>query len=286
MTTYKVWSEREATSPWYACVYAAYLTAQVAAGHGRFPLGAFTTTERKAFEASQTIKPIGASGNFSAADQAARNRYGPGFVMHSATDLAALLARPGLVLAVAGLNSRLVTRLRHWQPSYTAGHAAAIVTLGPGLLWLDPLAPMGYLGEPISASELMTWWNKTAVRYLAIGELAVQTVTLTPFAPTRTAHFAGGRTYLGYDPISLARSGTVTVAAAGSSAACAGVGLITPAPAWAPDGKVWKIANGALMGRYVPVAGITVDPAPPPDCTAAIATRDLAWRAALGKVAP
>lgn len=285
--TPQVWSERQ-DGPWYACVYAAYLAALAVAGHARWPLGVFTNAERWAFEASQTIKPQGTSGNFTAADQAAATRYGPSRVLRAAADLAVLLATPGLVIAVAGSNDRLVTRLRRWQPAYTGGHAATIVTLGPaGLLWLDPLAPMSYAGEPISAAELMAWWNANPVRYFRVGELTVTTVTKTLLTPARAVRFAAG-TYRGYDPTSLLPTAIVTIAAAGSSALAAASVVIAPAPPWAPTGAL-LIANGALVGRYVPTAGLTLAPAPPPpplDCAPAVAARDAAWRLALGKVAP
>jgi len=293
MTSYKVWSERQEGS-WYACTYAAYLTALVIAGHQRWPLGAFTNAERWAFEASQTIKPQGASGNFTACDQAAANRYGPARVMRTVTDLRALLATPGLILAVAGLNARLVARLRHWQPAYADGHAAAIMTLGPaGLLWLDPMAPMGYAGEPISAAELLTWWNGNPVRYLALRELTVTTITKTIF-PSRVVSFAPG-TYRGYDPATLLATKSITIGAGGSSAHATAHAVFAPTAPWgAALGEALLIVDGGVAGCYVPtVPGLTLAPAPPPpaaDCTTpvanALAARDLAWRTALNLVKP
>jgi hypothetical protein len=287
-----VWSERE-SGGWHDCTFSSVLAVLAAGGFERFPLGAYTDPEREALERAQTIFAPEKGANFPATDQAITNRYG--LALHDSTELAGLLARPGLAIAIGGVNARLATRLRHWDPTFAGNHAATVITLAPaGLLWLDPEAPMGYPGDPISAAEVTTWWNKLAVRYLALGELAaVTTITLTPFVPPRPVSFTGPRTYLGYDPASLAQSGRVTIAAAGSGALAAAAGTIVPAPAWAVDGRVLHILNGGLAGKLVALAGIGVGappPAPAPDCSAAVGEaltlRDAAWHAALAKVAP
>jgi hypothetical protein len=132
----------------------------------------------------------------------------------------------------------------------------------------------------------MTWWNGNAVRYRRVGELTpMTTVTRTMLIPPRRASFAGGRTYLGYDPTSLLKTASVPIAAGGSSATAAATVTIAPPPAWAADGKALLMADGALAGRYVPIAGLTLGSAPDP-CAKAVADRDTAWRAALSAVKP
>lgn len=290
MTLPTVWSERE-PGGWHDCVYSAVLMA-VAGGGYAFGATLNTDAEREAFERSQTLRAPEAGGNFTAADQATTNRYG--IQLHPTSDLAGLLARPGLAIAVAGSNDRLPTRLRRWDPTFSGGHAATVVTLAPaGLLWLDPEAPMGYAGEPISAAELLAWWNKAGVRYVALGELAPMIVTLTLFPAPRKVAFAGGRTFVGYNATTLARAKQLAVGAGGSSAAADASVLIAPPPAWAPDGRALRISSGYFAGTYLGLGGLTLSPAPPPpppDCSgpveAAVAARDVAWQTALGKVRP
>lgn len=293
MSAPRVWSERE-PGGWHDCVYSAALAMIAAAGFDSFPLGAFTDAEREAFERSQTIKEPEKGGNFPAADQAAANRYG--VTLHASLDLAALLARPGLAIAVAGVNAHLPARLRRWDPSYVGGHAATVITQAPaGLLWLDPEAPMSYAGEPISTAELMAWWNKAAVRFLALEELAmaapghksksapIGSVVLGAghalISPSDTIHGrypqAGGLRLDVYGILDLVNPTTgVPIDIDGHSPPLNGRDQVydCDAPGFGASAYLLR-----ADGTYTPNV---------PDCAGAVTARDAAWKLALAKVTP
>ena len=198
-----------------------------------------------------------------------------------------VFAMAGGVVSYAGLiaavdangkplpNPAKLVRIRHPQfPGYETGylHLATIgVSLGQIVAPGQQIGTVGMTGA--SACHLhggcklngveIDWWplldqNKGG---------QVTTVTLEVFSPLRQAAFIAG-TYRGYDVNTLLQTAVVTIGAAGSSALASAAGQIAPPTAWAPDGLIFKIANGALAGRYVARQGISVPPSlPPPDCS-------------------
>ena len=158
---------------WHDCWLAARMSELRAAGF-RFPLTDLVR-EREALERAQTlVKPETNSGTppMAAADAAIASRYG--LTDHASSALEQLLARAGLAITAEGVNARLPARLRHWDPAFAGTHQACFVTGAGTVTILDPEAPMGYAGDPITAAEVLSWWDRSAVRFLAVGELAVE----------------------------------------------------------------------------------------------------------------
>ena len=188
--TVHVWSERRPTGGWHQCAGCAYLMALTFGGFTGYPLGAYTDAERDAFQPNAGVF------SFAEVDADSQARYH--FAIPSdPRALATLLATPGLCLAVVGENSRIPTRLHHWDPTYMGSHAVAVLT-GTPLTWLDPEAPTGYTGDLVTAAEVLHWATPginevRAVRAGQFQEASLIVPTDTPLLLGDT--LAGGTVY-------------------------------------------------------------------------------------------
>jgi hypothetical protein len=173
-----VWSERQEAPGvvgLWDCTYSANLMVLVYAGKRTYPLGIYTPAEREALERSDD-RPDETGATHRDSDLAIRRRYGVTMRMladQSAAGLRAALSTPGRAYAVAGWYGRLPTHLRRWDPSFTKGHDVCCIPLGGGRVqWLDPLAPFGYAGEPVSVDTILAYaFIPNDARWLAAGEL-------------------------------------------------------------------------------------------------------------------
>jgi len=165
----KVWSERR-TGAWDQCTECAYLMTLVHGGFRPFPAGIYTDAERDALDAATPPDPPSGGSTFSLLDIGAIRRYG--LCLHRIPDgskagLRRMLNVEGQALAIAGSLGNLPNghRLRRWQPDYTGGHAICVIAEGDGkVLWLDPLAPMGFEGDHPTVDNVLTfaWYPSDA----------------------------------------------------------------------------------------------------------------------------
>lgn len=266
MATLRVWSERNEPAPtrgWHDCVYSAFLEALEGAGLERLA-GVDRVAEREALERSQNVYAPEAGSSLAAGEQAVRNRYG--LTPARSLSLAPLLDTPGLVIVAAGVNSRMPERLHHWDPAYTGSHAVCFVTSESGITILDPEAPDKYAGDSITRAEALAWWDRTSVRYWRIGELegSMRTITIATFPAPRVARLAAGATAEGYTPQRATPVKRVQAPAERDSWAHvnAAVSVEGPMSGGMPAGDYYRAADGALLGLYVPVAQLALDPVP------------------------
>ncbi|HEV7200710.1 MAG TPA: hypothetical protein VGO32_07900 [Candidatus Limnocylindria bacterium] len=280
-----VWSEAQPGRPLTDCVYSAGLMALDFAGWNRWPNGHHTIAERNALERSQTMFARNAGSNFAALDQATKKRFGVALRLVSG-GLAEALSRPGTVLALGGVNGRLEPgdRWRRWDPTFTDFHAVAVIPLGDGTCRvLDPLAPMGFVGDVVPNSKVLTWANGPSAadaRLARAGEFAsaagnvpreedtVTEVTISVFAEgPRTCFIPAGGRVEGWTLDGLKVS---KVWPDGSNfPADAGV-FIRQRPQKAPNGTFLRCTAGTYVGSYVPVTHVRLGPPvnPPADCSA------------------
>jgi hypothetical protein len=279
VTTLAVWSEREYRPPpnagWHDCWVSARLQELAAAGYA-FGAAAFTDAEREAAERAQTLVAPEGPGTFEAGDQFLARRYQ--LTDHRATDLAALLRIPALAIAAIGVNARLPARLRKWDPAFAGDHMATVITRAPGVepTFLDPEAPMRYAGDPITYAELLAWWNRGQVRYLAVGELEVP--------PVWTAHITP------IDLLVTVPAGTPILTGPGVPASFATTGVnVLHVFGKVVDGAltfyVYALGAGGLRVFDAKRASSTASPSTAA-VAAALKARDLAWRTAIAKVSP
>ena len=164
----RVWTERR-VGVWDQCTECAYLMVLEWAGQS-FPLGAYTAAERDAFDAAHEPDFAGGGATFPICDKGSDKRYGltlRRIADGTRTGLTRELSTVGNALAIAGRLSHFPPGhfLRRWQPSFSGGHAIAVVNDGqPKLLWLDPLAPDGHPGDRVSISDVLTfaWYPNDA----------------------------------------------------------------------------------------------------------------------------
>jgi hypothetical protein len=280
-----VWSEAQPGRPLTDCVYSAGLMALDFAGWNRWPEGHHTIAERNALERSQTMFARNAGSNFAALDQATRKRYGVALHLVSGA-LAEALNRPGTMLALGGVNGRLLTTdaWRRWDRAFDSFHAVAVIPLGNGMSRvLDPLAPMGFVGDVVPNSKVLTWANGPSAadaRLARAGEFraaagnvpkeedAVTEVTITVFAEGARTCFIppGGRV----DGWSLDGLQVSKVWPNGSNFPADATVFIRQRPQKAPNGTFVRCTAGTYVGRYVPVTHVRLGAPinPPTDCSA------------------
>lgn len=156
-----VWTERQA-GKWTDCVFSAYGMALEYAGFTAFPLGAGTAAQREAFAG-----PLTTGATLAQADSRSQATFGTK-LQPLDTSLTKALARPGYAYVVTGNysklspNSDLVSHVYGWNnydtsnPLPSVDHAVTIITNADGTLtWLDPTAPQGASGIPVTAAEVM-----------------------------------------------------------------------------------------------------------------------------------
>lgn len=154
-----VWSERDepyGDHAWRDCTYSSYLMGLVFAGYTAFPKGIYTVAEREQFERSDS-RPNETGANLLNTDEAARNRYK--HVLPTIQEpLVDALDRVGTLIVGQGVNGRLPSMQRRWDPSFAGGHAAAIIPIGGGKSrWLDPLASWMFAGDIVPNSVVLKW---------------------------------------------------------------------------------------------------------------------------------
>lgn len=267
MAILRVWSERNEPAPtrgWHDCVYSAFLEALEGAGLARLA-GVDRVAEREALERSQNVYAPEAGSSLAAGEQAVRNRYG--LTPARSLSLAPLLDTPGLVIVAAGVNSRMPARLHRWDPAFTGSHAVCFATSETGITILDPEAPDKYAGDPITRAEALAWWDRTSVRYWRIGELegSMRTITIATFPAPRIARLAAGATAEGYISNRATPASRVKAPAERGTWAHvdAAVKVEGPMAGGMPAGDYYRAADGALLGLFVPVAQLALEPAKP-----------------------
>lgn len=206
-----VWSERRTKPPWTQCSECGYLMGLRFAGFTAFPHGANSDAERDAFTATEIDRAAHrAAGDpmFPLLNDAAMRRYGVrlrpiALPRANASQLRAMLLTQGIIVVLPGSYAKFPAghRLRRWQRSYVLGHIVAAVALGGGRLhWLDPLAPMGYAGEPASVDEAMLFaWTPSDAHFAGVRELEDHDVINDYLmgleeVPNRRAVIGGGAT--------------------------------------------------------------------------------------------
>lgn len=267
MTIIRSWTERYEPAPtkgWHDCVFCAYLAALEAAGLPQLA-GVDRIAEREALERSQHIWAPETGADLAAGQVAVQNRYH--VTPHSSSDLRGLLAIPGLAIVAAGMNSRLPTRLHHWDRAYQGSHAVTFITRqGDWQLILDPEAPDKYAGDAISTAEAVRWWDTKPVRYWRLDELggAMRTVTITEWPEPRRWSVAPGGHVDGYALATVApvRSHTWSDAAGSGASADALVRVDGVMVGAIPAGKYYRVIDGYFAGLYVPTNQVTLQPAP------------------------
>lgn len=221
MSTPLVWSERIDNAPdgrLYDCTEASALMVLIAGGWTRFPLGIYTPEERNALDEAST-RPENTGDMLADVDGAVAKRYGVRLHAAPVTTTAALaaeLAKPGRAYILAGSLGHFEPghHLRRWQPLFTGGHAACVVS-GPMCRFLDPLAPNKYAGDPVTPAVAAQFaWQNWECRYLVEGELAPEvadtataapeddmttTITIHPLPAGSQMRFAAGTTTPLYD---------------------------------------------------------------------------------------
>ena len=178
-----VWSERRPRPPWTQCSECGYLMGLVYAGFHAFPHGANSDAERDAFTATEIDRDATrAAGRpmFPLLNVASATRYGVGLrpialPRASAAQLREKLSTTGTLVVLPGSYARFPAghRLRRWQRSYIGGHMVDAIAMGGGRIhWLDPLAPMGYAGEPATVDDAMRFaWTPSDAHFAIPGEL-------------------------------------------------------------------------------------------------------------------
>jgi hypothetical protein len=153
------------------------------AGFAAFPLGAYTVAERNALDASDDRPDnTGATldGRLASAgwlDKQVATRYGVHMHMlpdDSSATLRAALLTPGSAFLVQGSMGNLPAGhpLRRWEPQFGGGHAVCVIT-GPQPRWLDPLAPLKFIGDLVNVDDVLrfAWDGNEYSRYLNKDEL-------------------------------------------------------------------------------------------------------------------
>lgn len=103
--------------------------------------------------------PNGASGNYTKLAAGMKKRYGlEGVVypsLNPAAALSAVLAAAGAGPVAVGVAGDQANLLPAWQPGNHVGHSIAVLyNDGTTGVQLDPLAPAGYQGDPMTPTEL------------------------------------------------------------------------------------------------------------------------------------
>lgn len=281
-----VWSEADPNRAILTdCVYSAGLMALDFGGWNRYPSGHHTIEERNALEREQTMFPRNAGANLAAFDQATTRRYGIKLRLVSGS-LETALTRSGTALALGGVNGRFAAQdpWRRWDRTFAGSHAVTVIPLGGGKsLVLDPLAPMGFVGDTVPNSKVLTWANgpsasdarvaragefATAAGNVAQEDDAVTEVTITVFPEgPRTCFIPAHGKAEGW---SLAGLQVSKVWDAGSNFPADAIVFIRQVPQKAPNGTFVRGTAGTYATHYVPVSHVTLGPPvnPPADCSA------------------
>jgi hypothetical protein len=287
-----VWTERIAGQVRYdGCTWCSIL--MVLAGAGvKFPLGLNTDAEYLAFRGGSGVL------NFAGGVAAALTRYGVRVnspTPYTQAGLAAALARPGFVFAVAGKLSNFPVGhpRRRWAPSFTGFHAVAMVTLGGGQVqWLDPMAPRNFAGDTIPVAEVVNVFaasnypNDARWMPLAAGGTNMPVIeSMQGYPDGAVIRFQHGKAYqfFAFDPATGARSSWSWTAPATGNLDVpteALVDLTGEGPAhFIP--KIYTAPSGWHTNAYLPT-GYEAVTLPPPPATGGITP---AQAAALAKQA-
>jgi hypothetical protein len=245
-----------------------------------------THAEAEAIRAAAGLQPTGGSRHEDLVRGVMR-RYG--FAIPSQVEGAeALLAAmpPGTCAIVDGSLGNFVYghRLRRWQPGFTGGHAVYVEhTADDVWLWCDPLAPVGYQPDRVSATEVRAFAWRGVVGKVAYTQGGQQDmypiVTREAFAAPVAWRVKAGWTLRGYDP---AQPGKVvkevtfekdSVAHATARVAVRWVG-VDPAKAPIPRGAPFlEVSNGVFAGLLIVAGQVLLDPLPDPCADKAKAAR-------------
>jgi hypothetical protein len=147
-------SEREPDGTWEDCTWAGgVMLANAGTGADWY---ARSRAEYEALRVAGGDGPAENPGDGSnlgqlAAGMAARYGWAPGRIDGWP---AVALRGPGTAVAVTGRYAILPTHYRRHDPGFFGAHLAVAVKTHVGWWWLDPLAPAGYPGEPISSTDL------------------------------------------------------------------------------------------------------------------------------------
>jgi hypothetical protein len=295
MTT-TVWSERGETY-WRDCWVCGYLMTLSASGFGDFPLGLNTVAEREAFERSQTMFPPEKGGNNEAADQASMKRYGRKLVTYDLEAHPAALSVAGKAYAVPGRMGNFPDGhdLRRWDKSFAGNHQVCVLTLGGGKArWLDPLAPMGFVGDVVPVSDVVTFMagRSDVARAASIAEEDMLGI-VTDMESYRQENDGLGRRWAtkpgtvlnGYDPARPGKvviSRTWTVISGANADALVAINWPDTTPQPVPKGSGFlHVTNGIYKGLYIVAAMVTIASGPSPaDCTEAVSKAVAATKAA------
>jgi hypothetical protein len=218
----EVWSEVDpALTSYTDCTYCSVLMVIVASGFTAFPLGAYTHAERNAFRGGDTRL------NFGGPVDRALARYSVNVVSptpYSQSGLQAALAARGNAFAVAGRTANFPAGhpIRRWDPTFSGFHAVCVIPFGNGqVLWLDPLAPMGFVGDVIPASDVTNVFAlgnyPNDARYLPVSMVNDVNLKGTPIEPvnnrkttlTSAAGFTEDPTAAPYNNLRVLPAGTV-----------------------------------------------------------------------------
>ena len=195
-----VWSEVDpALTSYTDCTYCSLLMVLVASGFMAFPLGIYTHEERRAFRGGD------ARLNFAGGVASAAARYGVTIQSPFPYDqqgLQAALAAPGNAYAVAGRTANFPAGhlIRRWDPAFAGFHAVCVIPQGNGqVLWLDPLAPMGFAGDTVSVTDVTNVFAAgnypNDARCLPVtlgGDMTLKGTPLNPIHNRKTTLSAGG----------------------------------------------------------------------------------------------
>lgn len=183
MTAIRVWSE-QGEAKWRDCMQAAYLMVQMYGG-ATIP-NPYTVSERERFENNEGLPESEQEQglfDYGRCDVASRKLYG--VVAHGASEgeLAALLAIPGVGLALTGRGAGL-PGVPAYPSGYQNNHSVTVLPLGNGKVAVyDPLNSMNAGPGIATVSAILAWHRNLTyprdIRYTREDEFAMISFAFT-----------------------------------------------------------------------------------------------------------